>query len=84
MPGTVLVSGDKAAGGWGGDRMDWVGGRESRESMEASDKFGDRDGGSGSWADAESRDSMMVPAFLALAVEAVVGPTDRHSGSWER
>ena len=37
MPGTVLVSGDKAEGGWGGDRMDWVGGRESRENMEASD-----------------------------------------------
>lgn len=26
----------------------------------------------------------MVPALLALAVQAVAVPTDRHSGSWER
>ena len=26
----------------------------------------------------------MVPVLLALAVQAVVVPTDRHSGSWER
>lgn len=52
--------------------------------MEASDKFRDIDGGPGSWADAESRDSTMVSVLLALAVEAVVVPTDRHSGSWER
>ena len=45
---------------------------------------GDRDGGTGCWVDAESRDSGRVPILLALAVQAVVVPTDRHSGSWER
>ena len=45
---------------------------------------GDRDRGTGCWADAESREPRMVHVLLALAVQAVVVPTDRHSGSWER